>query len=130
MAAWNMKLAGKRGHPLPRHHPLYCRKLELSAEHTALALGHRSLLENCPLFLCLILGVHSSAVHGPSLVKNNESTRPGPAVHPDGETRVSTGGADNAVRHWQSLKQRGRPRAAVQPAFCPTWVPEWPLMQT
>src|ERR1700730_13369734 len=62
MAAWNMQLAGKRGHPLPRHHPLYRRKLELSAEHTALAPGHRSLLENCPLFLCLILGVHSTTL--------------------------------------------------------------------
>src|SRR5467141_3738014 len=60
MAAWNMKLARERRHPLPRHHPLYRRKLELSAEHTAFALGHRSLLENCPLFLCLMLGVHSS----------------------------------------------------------------------
>src|SRR3981189_2865594 len=59
MAAWNMKLAGKRRHPLPRHHPLYSRKLELSGEHTALAFGHRSLLENCPLFWCLVLGVHS-----------------------------------------------------------------------
>src|SRR6266404_3521967 len=60
MAAWNMKLARERRHPLPRHHPLYRRKLELSAEHTAFALGHRSLLENCPLFLCLMLGVHST----------------------------------------------------------------------
>src|SRR5712675_1544705 len=59
MAAWNMKLARERRHPLPRHHPLYRRKLELSTEHTAFALGHRSLLENCPLFLCLMLGVHS-----------------------------------------------------------------------
>src|SRR5712664_1267987 len=60
MTARDLKLARERGRALPRHHPLYRRKLELSAEHTALAFGHRSLLENCPLFLCLILGVHSS----------------------------------------------------------------------
>src|SRR4030081_2697984 len=60
MAARNPKLARERRHPPPRYHPLYRRKLELSAEHTALAFGHRSLLENCPLFLCLILGVHST----------------------------------------------------------------------
>src|SRR5712671_1619753 len=82
MAAWNMKLAGKRGHPLPRHHPLYCRKLELSAEHTALALGHRSLLENCPLFLCLILGVHSTSMaagSGATRPSANENSRPAAA---------------------------------------------------
>src|SRR5258708_29845996 len=59
MPARDLKLARECGRALPRNHPLYRRKLELSAEHTALAFGHRSLLENCPLFLCLILGVHS-----------------------------------------------------------------------
>src|SRR5882757_8069254 len=59
MPARDLKLARECGRALPRNHPLYRRKLELSAKHTALAFGHRSLLENCPLFLCLILGVHS-----------------------------------------------------------------------
>src|SRR3981189_218661 len=59
MPARDLKLAREGGPALPRNHPLYRRKLELSAKHTALAFGHRSLLENCPLFLCLILGVHS-----------------------------------------------------------------------
>src|ERR1700719_4711426 len=61
MTARDLKLARERGRALPRHHPLYRRKLELPAEYTALAFGHRSLLENCPLFLCLILGVHSTS---------------------------------------------------------------------
>src|SRR5258707_9372002 len=60
MPARDLKLARECGRALPRNHPLYRRKLELSAKHTALAFGHRSLLENCPLFLCLILGVHST----------------------------------------------------------------------
>src|SRR5712672_590841 len=62
MPARDLKLARECGRALPRNHPLYRRKLELSAKHTALAFGHRSLLENCPLFLCLILGVHSNNV--------------------------------------------------------------------
>jgi hypothetical protein len=62
MPARDLKLARECGRALPRNHPLYRRKLELSAKHTALAFGHRSLLENCPLFLCLILGVHSSII--------------------------------------------------------------------
>src|SRR5712664_1618504 len=82
MAAWNMKLARERRHPLPRHHPLYRRKLELSAEHTAFALGHRSLLENCPLFLCLMLGVHSTVDCTPSVRHENEYRRPDGALGP------------------------------------------------
>src|SRR6267142_5121574 len=61
MPARNLKRARERRNALSRHHPLYRRKLELSAKYPSLAsLGHRSPLENCPLFLCLILGVHSS----------------------------------------------------------------------
>src|SRR5262249_44666635 len=54
------KLVGQCAHTLPRSTPLHRRELELPAEHSALALGHRPLLENCPLFLCLIFGVHST----------------------------------------------------------------------
>jgi hypothetical protein len=59
-AGRNPELAGQRSHALPRHHPPYHRKLELSVVGTTLSSGHRSLLENCLLFLCLTLGVHSS----------------------------------------------------------------------
>jgi hypothetical protein len=59
MTSRNPKLAGEISCALPRDHPLDRRKLELSAEDTALSLGHRSPLENCPLFLCLNLGGHS-----------------------------------------------------------------------
>jgi hypothetical protein len=58
----NPELAGQRGYALSRQHPLHRRKFELSAEHTPLTLGHRSLLENCLLFLCLIFGVHSRVI--------------------------------------------------------------------
>src|ERR1700722_14538689 len=60
MTGRNPKLAGKLGGALPSVHPLDRRELELSAEFSALSFGHRSPLENCPLFLCLILGVHSN----------------------------------------------------------------------
>src|SRR6266404_5683711 len=100
MAAWNMKLARERRHPLPRHHPLYRRKLELSAEHTAFALGHRSLLENCPLFLCLMLGVHSS----PRWIPIVRHERRLAAL----TMRSDIGGPPN---------KKGRPRAAVQAAL-------------
>src|SRR3981081_1805250 len=84
MTARDLKLARERGRALPRHHPLYRRKLELSAEHTALAFGHRSLLENCPLFLCLILGVHSTGTggvatrHGAVLIHRSDRHAPRP----------------------------------------------------
>src|SRR3979490_524785 len=54
---------------------------------------------------------------GPSLVNNNESTRPGPAVDPDRWTRATAGRPDNAVRHRRPSQQKGRPRAAMQSAF-------------
>src|SRR6266404_2808214 len=104
MAAWNMKLARERRHPLPRHHPLYRRKLELSAEHTAFALGHRSLLENCPLFLCLMLGVHSNLRCRPSLGNAvgpcpNEKSRP-EAAHVVAFTCGAMGARHLAFMQW------------------------------
>jgi hypothetical protein len=54
------ELAGQRSHACPRYHPLYHRKLELSVVDAPSSFGHRSLLENCLLFLCLSLGVHSN----------------------------------------------------------------------
>src|SRR5712672_2565316 len=80
MTARDLKLARERGRALPRHHPLYRRKLELPAEHTALAFGHRSLLENCPLFLCLILGVHSTGVRPDNTGSQQGIYRKGAAV--------------------------------------------------
>jgi hypothetical protein len=62
MPARNPKLPGECSGALPGYQPLGRRELELSAEHTSLSSGHRSPLENCPLFLCLILGVHSKEV--------------------------------------------------------------------
>src|SRR6267154_1135956 len=96
MAAWNMKLARERRHPLPRHHPLYRRKLELSAEHTAFALGHRSLLENCPLFLCLMLGVHSMRPRGPA-----RACDCGPASAVLQTKRPPEGAASGSCCHWR-----------------------------
>jgi hypothetical protein len=64
MATWNLKLTRQRSGSLPRQKPLHRRQLELSAELTTLTFGHRSPLENCPLFSCLILGVHSTRVEG------------------------------------------------------------------
>ncbi|HEV7464571.1 MAG TPA: hypothetical protein VGN85_11820, partial [Methyloceanibacter sp.] len=52
----NPKLAGQRRNALSRQQPLHSRNLELSAELTTLALGHRSLLENCLLFRVSVLG--------------------------------------------------------------------------
>jgi hypothetical protein len=60
MTARNMQLTGERFYRLPSHHPLDRCQLELSAEFTTLAFGHRSSRENCLLFSCLILGVHSN----------------------------------------------------------------------
>src|SRR5579872_623405 len=59
MSARNPKLARERCNALPRYHSLDRRDLELPAKCPTLAFGHSSLLENCALFFCLSLGVHS-----------------------------------------------------------------------
>src|SRR5262249_34181711 len=69
------KLVGQCGHTLPRSNPLHRRELELPAEHSALALGHRPLLENCPLFLCLIFGVHSTMARAAPFGRVGKITR-------------------------------------------------------
>src|SRR5262249_36839937 len=67
----NPKLPGERRSTLPSHHPFDRRELELAAEYTALAFGHRSPLENCPLFLCRVLGGHSTMRGGRRAVRDD-----------------------------------------------------------
>src|SRR5438270_13076844 len=57
----DLQLTAYRGRAFSANVPLYRGKLKPTVENSSFSCGHRSLPENCPLFSCLILGVHSKA---------------------------------------------------------------------